>query len=349
MTNPASEPDTFDPIPESSDELLDPAWLERALDLVATSDRVVGVERVGSERTIAEKVHLVVTVEDAAGRRRTHPLCVKGHFDDDLHSLGTEAHVYRELLPRLDLRAPAAHHAAVDAEGRRGLIVMDDVIASGGRILSALDPYSLETCRRSLEQLASLHAQTWLDPTWEVPWLASRMGSTSSLFTTDALRALLEDGRADALTGEVPDATQLQSALARTADLAPTCVLHGDTHTGNVFVDAEGHVGWLDWQIAQRGHWSVDVAYHLGTVLDVETRRREEASLLRHYLEELAARGVDPPPFDEAWDRYAAGFTWGLFLWTITRISSREVVLVHFPRLATAVADHDAFARLGVR
>jgi hypothetical protein len=32
----------------------------------------------------------------------------------------------------------------------------------------------------------------------------------------------------------------------------------------------------------------------------------------------------------------------------ITRISSRAVVLIHIPRLAAALTDHDTFRRLGV-
>jgi hypothetical protein len=35
-------------------------------------------------------------------------------------------------------------------------------------------------------------------------------------------------------------------------------------------------------------------------------------------------------------------------LWVITRVSSRAVVLIHIPRLAAALTDHDTFRRLGV-
>jgi aminoglycoside phosphotransferase (APT) family kinase protein len=130
-------------------------------------------------------------------------------------------------------------------------------------------------------------------------------------------------------------------------------VIHGDTHSGNSYRDAQGRSCWLDWQITQRGHWSVDVAYHLGTVLTIEDRRAHEADLLRHYVGELAhhldhQHGAPAPSFDEAWEHYALGFTWGYFLWAITSVSSRAVVLLHVPRLGAALTDHDTFARLGV-
>jgi aminoglycoside phosphotransferase (APT) family kinase protein len=137
-------------------------------------------------------------------------------------------------------------------------------------------------------------------------------------------------------------------ALKRTAAHEVTCVIHGDTHSGNSYLDAQGRACWLDWQVVQPGNWATDISYHLATVLDVEDRRAHEADLLRHYLSELTALGAPAPDWDEAWDLYTRSFAYGYFLWVITRVSSREVVLVHIPRLAAALTDHDTFHRLGV-
>ncbi|HKY16900.1 MAG TPA: phosphotransferase [Microthrixaceae bacterium] len=341
-----SQAHAFDPIPDDAATVLDPDWLEAALDVVGDGDRVVAVERAGSSRTIAEKVRFSVTVEGADGARRTYHLCAKGHFGDGFNSLITEAHAYRDLLPRLEVRAPRAYFCGIDDVTSRGLIVMDDVEELGGRFLGAAEPYSVATCRDSLAQLAMLHAATWDDPQWDVEWCTSRIERMASFFDDATLQELLDDGRGPDLAPELRDATTLRAAMARTAELPPTCVLHGDTHSGNAYVDVEGRVCWLDWQVTQRGHWSIDVSYHLGTVLDVETRRNHEAELLRHYLDELGSQGVDAPSFDEAWLRYTLGFTWGYFLWVITRISSRAVVLLHIPRLGAALTDHDTFRRL---
>ena len=343
---PRSTP-TFDPLPLDPAVVLDPGWLAEALDVVGDGDRIVAVEQVGSSRTIAEKVRFVVTVEGAGGTRH-HPLCAKAHFNDGINSLLGEAHFYRDLRPHLAVRAPRAYYTGIDETANRGLIVMDDVVALGGRFLDAHEPYSVATCRDALAQLAVLHASTWGDERWDVEWLAPRIEQMASFFPTDMLQDLLDDGRGPDLPAYLRDAPTLQAAMRRTAEVAPTCVLHGDTHSGNAYLDAQGKVCWLDWQITQRGHWSIDVSYHLGTVLDIETRRANEADLLRHYLEELGSHGVDAPSFEEAWDSYTVGFTWGYFLWVITRISSRAVVLLHIPRLGAALADHDTFRRLGV-
>ena len=337
----------FEPVPLDAATVLDPHWLAEALDVVGGDDRIVGVEQVDSSRTVAEKVRFVVTVDGEGGIRR-HALCAKAHFDDGVNSLLTEAHFYRELRPRLAVRAPRAYYTGIDERAGRGLIVMDDVVALGGRFLGAHEPYSVATCRDALAQLAALHAGTWGEARSDAGWLAPRISRMASLYPADTLQDLLDDGRASELPASLRDARTLQAAMRRAAEEAPTCVLHGDTHSGNAYLDRDGRVCWLDWQITQRGHWSTDVSYHLGTVLDVETRRANEADLVRHYLDELGSHGVDPPPFDEAWERYALGFTWGYFLWVITRISSRAVVLLHIPRLGAALADHDTFRRLGV-
>jgi Phosphotransferase enzyme family len=337
----------FDPVPADRAAVLDPRWLEQALDLVDDGDRVVAVEEVGSSKTVADKLRFVVTIEGPSGTR-THPLCAKAHFGDGINSLLGEASFYRHLQPWLGVRSPSAHHTGVDPATNRGLIVMDDIIALGGTIGDAHAPYPVDVCRDALGQLALLHARTWGDDRWDRSWLAPRVATMASMFPTGHLQELLDDGRGPDLPPVLRDASVLVAAMERTAELPPTCVLHADTHSGNCYLDSDGRACWFDWQIVQRGHWSVDVAYHLGTVLTVEDRRAHEVELLEHYLGELEAHGVPAPAFDEAWERYALGFTWGYFLWVITRISSREVVLLHVPRLGAALTDHDTFARLGV-
>ena len=68
----------------------------------------------------------------------------------------------------------------------------------------------------------------------------------------------------------------------------------------------------------------------------------------QHSLADLTAAGAPALARDEAWEQYTLSFAYGYFLWVITRISSREVVLVHIPRLAAALTDHDTFRGLGV-
>ena len=337
-----------DPAPTALEDLLRVDWLAAALSDVQSDERIVAVDRLDHSQTLAHKVRFAVSIEDRDGRRRVRNYCVKGHFDDGPDTLLTEAHVYRELLPRLDVRAPRAYYTGIDATTGRSLIIMDDVTSAGGRFLSAHEPYALDTCRDALAQLARLHAATWADERWDVDWLTPRFSRMAQMFPTEVLQGMLDDGRGADVAAELLDARRLKEALTATGEFPPTCVIHADTHSGNVYLDRNGRACWLDWQVAQRGHWSTDVSYHIASVLDVEDRRAHEEELLRGYLDELGALGVEAPGWDEAWHRYTAGFAWGFFLWVITRISSRAVVLIHMPRIGAALSDHNTFQRLGV-
>ena len=337
-------------VPTSLDAVLDPDWLSRALDDVSDEDRIVEVEEVDSSKTLAQKVRFRVTVEDADGVRRDRAYCVKAHLDGSPGTdLLSEAHFYGELAAQVDVRAPRAYYTAVDDDVQQAIIIMDDVVANGGRFLHAQTPYSLDTARDTLGQLARLHAATWgCAEVADLDWLAPRVTAMADIFPSELLQSLLDDGRGPDVAPELRSAANVAEAMRRTGAHEVTCVIHADPHSGNSYLDADGRACWLDWQIVQRGNWTTDVSYHLATVLDIETRRSHEAELLRHYLRQLESLGAPAPAWDEAWEQYTLGFSYGYFLWVITRISSRAVVLIHIPRLAAALTDHDTFRRLGV-
>ena len=123
--------------------------------------------------------------------------------------------------------------------------------------------------------------------------------------------------------------------------------MHGDTHSGNAYLDRAGRACWLDWQVVHVGHWATDVSYHIATSLDVEDRRTYEGEVLRHYLSELAAGGVEPPTWEEAWEQYTLLFPYGYFLWAITRISSRSSCWSTYPDLARPSAITTRFGGSG--
>ena len=340
----------FEPIPVEAEAVLDPAWIHTAFDL-APDVRVLEASSVDAIKTVADKLRFRVEFETGEGERRSLYCCAKAHFGEaGQGSLVTEAHVYRDLLPNVAVRVPRTHYIAVDDDAGRAIIVMEDLEAQGARFLNAHEPYEVALARETLSQLALLHASTWNDTRWtRYEWLAPRLGMVE-WFAEESLQSLLDDGRSPHVPEPLRTATNLIAALENTAAIPGTCVIHGDTHSGNSYLDAQGVPHWLDWQFRQWGNWSLDVSYHLGTVLTVEDRRAHERELIDHYLEQLRSHrssGDQLPSSAEGYDSYAAGFAWGWFLWTITTISSRAVVLEHIPRITTAMTDHDTLARLG--
>lgn len=344
----STSPIELDPAPRSLDVLTDPAWLSAALDDIGPVDRIVDVEQVDRSATVASKVRIRVVTEGPGGGQTTHAYCIKAHLDNDVESLGSETNFYRNLAPVVGVRTPHAYYTGIDSSGR-SLIVMDDVYAIGGTFQSAESPYTLDTIRGTLGQLATVHAATWGDEQLLAnDWLRPRLQSMAANYPAERLDEMMNDGRGPDLPDWLRSGDILKRAVTVTGEVPSTCVIHGDAHSGNTYLDRDGRACWLDWQCTQGGHWATDVSYHMGTALSIGDRRAHERELLEHYLGELAAHGVDPPPWDEAWERYTLHFSYGYLLWAITMISSRAVVLIHIPRLGTAIEDHDTFRRLGV-
>jgi hypothetical protein len=264
-----------------------------------------------------------------------------------------EAVFYRDLAPTLgDVRIPPCLHAGVDEATGHGLIVMEDLVDAGATFLDPLSSYGPEQAAATLDQLAALHAARWNSAADELPaTLAPRLEMLAGIFPTGQLQAQLDDGRTPDVPPDVRRADRVQAAvraLAALVDDNPSCVVHGDVHTGNVYLLADGQPGLIDWQVVQRGIWALDVAYHLAAVLDPGDRERSERELVDHYRDRLAAHGVTPPGRERAWWLYRAHLPYGFYMWGITRMVDRPIIERHTRRLGLAVAAHRSLDLLGV-
>jgi hypothetical protein len=332
-------------VPRTQEQVLDPAWLQAALDDIDANDTIVSVETTGTSKTRLEKLQFAVTIDGPQGRR-VNPYCAKASLDG-AGGAPVEVWFYNDVVPRLSIRRPGVHYAAV--EDNASIIVMDDVVALGGKFMNPHVPLSQTIVRDTLAQLARFHGETWgLTRVADVPWLGHGLERFVNMHDAKALQTLLDDGRAEGFAPEIRSGENLMAALQEQLALGVTCMLHGDTHTGNVYIDPEGRGSFFDFEVVQTGHWAQDVAYHLGTALSIEDRRTNEVELLRFYLAELAATGAPAPSFDEAWDMYQRSFVYGYLLWVITMIRGRDEVLQHMPRLGAALTDHQTYQLLGV-
>jgi hypothetical protein len=333
-------------IPETLEEATSAEWLSQALDAP-----VVSVTTGEVDNRVSTNQPLRVGLADGT----TRGLWVKGYFSEVGRQYRTagvpEAAFYRDVVRRTGVRTLRPVAAAVDFETGDNVVVTEDELGAGARFLHALDPYTPEQAAETLDQLATLHASTWLDPELaDLAWLANRC----TLYALTRGIADIDvnfDGPIGAGVPEsVRDSKRLYEAYqqlgARVATESPWCVIHGDVHIGNVFLDGAGRASFCDWQLVQRGPWYLDVGYHLASVLTVDDRRAHERDLLHHYLERLAAGGVDAPSFDDARRRIRLGMVHGFYLWGITLKVDPRKTAVLLERLGTAVADHDAFAEL---
>lgn len=340
-------------VPETLDEVLSPRWLSAALGErfpgIEVTSVVVGplIQRVATNQRF--------TIECAGGvpDGLSPHLCLKGYFGEYgamyRHVSSTETFFYRDIAESTGMRTLRAVATVWDAAAQHGVVITEDVVEQGAVFLDSLSPYSPDQVAESLGELAKLHGSTWCSPTYATAeWLAPHLEQYLLRRGVPDILVNFDGPIGAGVPDEVRDAQRLVDAfgaLARVTAAEPTwCLMHGDCHVGNVYLDADGRPSFTDWQMIQRGQWYLDVGYHIGTTLDPEVRRANEDDLLRLYLEQLRANGGEAPSFDLARDAIRRGYLEGFFLWAITLKVDPPITTRLLDRLGTAAADHDVYA-----
>lgn len=337
------------PIPGTIEQATDKKWLSAALAPVSGGDPVDSVEVNVASDKMASIVRIAVRFANQT--ERVQNLCLKSFFgwERDPTTI-REARFYSDISPHISMRVPKYANAVIDIEAEKCVLIMEDVLASGARFRSVLDPFTADETAETLDQLARLHAGS-PSPAHFV-WLPSRVHQIGkeSWLTLEDVQEKLDDPRGETLDARSRDASLLFAAIAKLAAESherPQTVLHGDCHAGNVYVTADGP-GFADWQLVQRGHWSYDVAYHINAVLPVQIAELEERALLDHYCNALRQHGGTAPDRETAWSLYRRAPAYGFFHWAIARSVGPELRNPTTTRLGAAIMRHGTYKLLGL-
>jgi hypothetical protein len=343
-------------IPETLEELLSPAWLTSALQPRFSGIEVTAVTPGPVISRVSTNARFQIECAGGVPEGLSPFLCAKGYFSEigRLARRASEPEVcfYRDLVPSIGVRTLRSVYADFDPSAELGVVITEDVVQEGATFLDALSEYTPDQTAMSLEELANLHSPTWGDSSLEsVPWLASRLGSYTEVRGLAEISGNFGGPIGAGVPDRVRDAERLYDTYcklgAEVVSQSPWSVIHGDAHVGNLFLDATGRPAFVDWQLVQRGPWYLDVGYHIASTLTVDDRRRTERDLLRHYLDQLAARGIDAPSWDDAWRLIGRGMLHGFYLWGITLKVDPAITTALLERLGTAVDDHDVLAVVG--
>ena len=341
------------PVPATLDEALSPGWLTEALQVRYPGCEVVSVTRREVISRVATNAAFSIECAEPLGDGPSHDLYIKGYFTDvgaKFRFAGIpESLFYRTIATSVGVPTMTCVYADLDTESLFSVVVTKDLGVHGARFLDGRSEYSIDQLAESLGDLATLHAGTWMNPRYaDAEWLASRLDQYTQRRGVEEILVNFDGPIGAGVPAEVRDAQRLfdvYSALGtQVAGETPWCVIHGDPHIGNVMLDPGGRPAFYDWQLVQRAPWYLDVGYHLAASVSVEDRRANESDLIRHYLDRLAAGGVEVPSETEAWAGIRRGMVHGFYLWAITLQVDPEITTRLLERLGTAVADHDAFA-----
>jgi Phosphotransferase enzyme family len=233
---------------------------------------------------------------------------------------------------------------------------MEDLAARGVTFCHALKPHTHEQVARRLEALARFHAKTWDSPDSARFAPEGEWGRLVDFF--DVMQPFFDDKskpenwsrfislpRGAAMSCLFHDrqwVLQGWDQLKRFSKQQPQCVLHGDVHLGNLYVDLDGTPGFFD-TLASRGPGMLEVSYHVSAALDIADRPHSEGALVQHYLDELRRNGVAPPSFEEAMRQYGIFLLYGHFIWMTTEpgYQTESVNTANAARMSAAMIDHD--------
>ena len=352
------------PLPLTLEEI-DAGWLTSAFRENAPGVTVRDFEFADTIRGTCTKIRLRLDM-DEAGRKAGIPETVflKGGFEEHSRKLvfllKTESLGYRDLLSASSLNSPTCYFAGYDDERKQGIILMEDLARRGATFGDPQQARSPEDVANTLSQLAGLHAETWDFPASPAPGSRLDWVETAPPFSRASLQPVLEPEtwqcyvampRGAAASNRFHDVVWAKDALRRMDLLSartPNCVIHGDTHLGNIFFEPDGSPGFYDI-VPRRAPPMAEVCYHITLALDVVDRRKGERDLVRHYLEELKRHGIaDAPDFDEAMRQHAAFLIEGfcLVLTNDAYFQPEPPITAYAARFSAAMLDNDTAGQL---
>jgi hypothetical protein len=349
------------PLPLRPDQITR-EWLESALRTRVPDLHLASAEIVDIIPGTSTKIR--VRVVSDSGTPLPATLIVKGGFEDHSAAMApmyfNEMRFYRDVQPHVPIHSPRCFFAGNDPDSHQSIVIMEDLVVCGVRFCDPLTPQSPDQVALRLESIARYHARTWnsadFAPGGRFDWIGGRHEGWSLTYIAHYLEPERWDHymslpRGAAVSGRLRDRDWMRGALAALGDYHrrwPACLNHGDTHLGNLYVEADGTPGFFDAQVA-KAPWQFEVTYHLIAALDIADRRDHEAALLRHYLASLRAHGIDAPSIDDAWEAHRREIAYGLFIFLIneTRFQPEAVNTAYTARFGTAALDHDTYRLLG--
>ena len=280
-------------------------WLSEAL-----SSEVAGVEVLDQHAGTTGRMRLGLRY--GSGAEGPDSVFVKlAPFDEDQRGMVAatdmgrrEARFYEGPGQEAPLRIPGCWYAA-HGERTEYVMVLEDLQAAGCRFTNRSDTGGAEHGRKIVEALGRLHAQFWDDPRFddELAWVKPPMrGKLGAQLIGKALEQFRDDVP-PVFTELCELSMEHHERICEIWDEGERTLIHGDTHSGNQFIDGD-EVGLYDWAVISRAPGIRDVAIYLGNSCPTDVRREGQEEWLRAYLQALQQAGVDAPSFEVLWDRY---------------------------------------------
>lgn len=355
--------DDFRPLPITLEEI-DAEWMTRALRQRAPGVTCTGVKILDVNNGTCTKIRLALDM-DEAGKQAGIPdkVILKGGFETHSRGLGfmheLEVVGYRDIMPFVDFPSPACYFTGYDEDRQQGIVVLEDLTQRGVEFCSALRPQPFEQVQRQLSALAKLHASAWGESHFSPGARLAHLGNSERslrnhmriyLDVPSEWKRFVDSPRGASTSAHFHDVKRISAAydkLVAFSDTLPHCLVHGDTHLGNVYAEPDGSPGFFDC-VPSIGCGLREVSYHMTVAIDSGDRKRWEGALIQHYLSELRANGVDAPSFDDAFRQYRAFLLVGFVIFMVneSNFQTEAYNTACAARFGVAMVDHDTLGLL---
>lgn len=243
----------------------------------------------------------------------------------------------------LPLDHPDVYSVIIDEPALDWLVVMEDVSLRGADPRDATRPMTPDQAAAGCRALGRLHSRyAGFDDDrlgWVQTWAPTEgFAYGLRLRTPTGIERAGNDLPAEVAKLSGDEVVDIWARYVALLHRQPT-LLHADAHVGNTYVLPGDDVGFLDWAVCRRGHWSQDIGHFLQGAITIEDRRSYDRAILADYAR---STGID---LEEAFTWYRASAAYGLAIWLSTLgtdgYQSREISLALATRFADAFVDLD--------
>jgi hypothetical protein len=343
-----------------------PAWLTSvlqasgALPAGASVTEVATVQFAQGSGLLSELFRITPTYAGGEGpatvvlKLPTHDTAMRG-VSDALGFYARELRFYREVAAQAPFGSPRCYAAVAAADSSSDFVLVLEDLAH----LHPLDQVvgcSWDETQLALADLAAFHARWWEHP--DLADLSTTFLPVRNDMYVAVLPQLYEPGwavvkreAADLLTAEVETFGDRWSELCGPMlhELnEPTTLIHGDWRSDNLFVDEDGRLRVIDFQIVSTGSGLSDVGYFVSQSLEPEVRRGRDRQIVDEYLARLGHHGITVDEA-EAWRQYRMALCFCLTYpvtsfqaWDDLPPRGRDLVRSMLRRSIAAIVDTDA-------
>ncbi|MEE3849621.1 aminoglycoside phosphotransferase family protein [Gordonia sp. LSe1-13] len=272
----------------------------------------------------------------------------------------SECAFYSAVNELVAVPAPECYHVDVSADASDFVLVLaDQVGAAQGDQLAGCQ---LDAAVLAVRALAGLHAPTWNDPVWrDFDGLAFNLRDDAAKRGLGDFAKMSVDPALAVVGAEL--APEDHETLAATmnavtdwllSEPAPFTLLHGDFRLDNLLFHQDGKsLAVVDWQTLGLGLPTRDLAYFIGTSVEIGVRRTVERRLVDSYHDELLAGGVTDYSRSQCWEHYRLGMIQSLLIPCIAVATATatdrgsEMFVTMIRRGCAAIRDLETLALVG--